>query len=141
MPIAGIDHVALPTGDPEACLRFYKSLGCRSLNEDDWRAGRRPTFSMIFGINKINFHPGVVTDLRGPTAVPGCGDVCFVWAGGLPAIIELLDHAGIAIIYGPADRDGGRGDGKMHGVSVYVRDPDQNLIEFICYGEAPVGQI
>lgn len=135
MVITGIDHIALPTGDPEACLAFYKAIGCQSLNEDDWRAGKRPTFSVVFGPNKINFHPGVFTDLRGPTATPGCGDVCFVWEGGIASVTTMLAGAGIEVIHGPDDRAGGRGGGTELGVSVYVRDPDQNLVEFICYDE------
>jgi catechol 2,3-dioxygenase-like lactoylglutathione lyase family enzyme len=40
MPIAGIDHIALPTADGERFLDFYKRLGFSSTDEDEWRAGR-----------------------------------------------------------------------------------------------------
>lgn len=46
MPIAGIDHIALPTADGERFLHFYERLGFRSTDEADWRAGRYPIFSV-----------------------------------------------------------------------------------------------
>jgi catechol 2,3-dioxygenase-like lactoylglutathione lyase family enzyme len=136
VPVAGIDHVALPTADAERLLAFYKSLGFTSSEEEAWRAGKYPIFSIACGDNKINVHPeGFTAGLRGPTAVPGCGDLCFVWQGGLVSLQQLLAGAGVAVIAGPVDRVGGRGAGTVTGVSVYVRDPDDNLVEFICYDE------
>ena len=52
----------------------------------------------------------------------------------MASVSELLDRAGIPIISGPAGRIGGRAGGTGKGTSVYVRDPDDNLVEFICYG-------
>ena len=142
MPVTGFDHIALPTANAEAFLAFYKSIGFTSTEEDEWRAGRYPIFSLAFGNNKINVHPeGFLANLRGPTAVPGCGDLCFVWEGGLASVLAMLDQAGIAIISGPVDRIGGRSGGTGVSVSVYVRDPDDNLVEFMCYDEAPVGRV
>lgn len=142
MPVAGIDHIALPTADGERLLEFYKRLGFASTDEAEWRAGRYPIFSIACGNNKINVHPqGFIADLRGPRAVPGCGDVCFVWEGGLAALHELLTAAGVTPIHGPVDRIGGRHAGTAAGVSVYLRDPDENLVEFICYDESPVGRV
>jgi catechol 2,3-dioxygenase-like lactoylglutathione lyase family enzyme len=87
-------------------------------------------------------HPeGFIANLRGPTAVPGCGDLCFVWEGGLAKLKKMLSDAGVAIIKGPVDRVGGRNAGTAASVSVYVRDPDDNLVEFMCYDEPPVGAI
>jgi catechol 2,3-dioxygenase-like lactoylglutathione lyase family enzyme len=73
--------------------------------------------------------------------VPGCGDLCFVWSGTLAALTAMLDGAGVVPIKGPVDRVGGRAAGTANGVSVYARDPDDNLVEFICYDEPPVGRI
>ena len=140
MPVAGFDHIALPTANAEAFAAFYKKLGFTTVDEDEWRAGRYPIFSLVFGNNRINVHPeGFVANLRGPTAVPGCGDICFVWEGGLTALQAMLHDAQVPIIKGPVDRVGGRGGGTIPSVSVYVRDPDDNLVEFMCYGEAAVG--
>jgi catechol 2,3-dioxygenase-like lactoylglutathione lyase family enzyme len=142
MPIAGIDHIALPTADGERFLAFYKSLGFTSTDEEEWRAGQYPIFSVACGDNKINVHPpGFYANLRGPTAVPGCGDLCFVWEGGLDALLQMLDEAHMTIIKGPVDRVGGRAGGTAESVSVYLRDPDDNLVEFMCYGEPAVGRI
>jgi catechol 2,3-dioxygenase-like lactoylglutathione lyase family enzyme len=141
VPVAGIDHIALPTADGERFLDFYKRLGFSSTDEAEWRAGRYPIFSIACGNNKINVHPpGFATSLRGPAAVAGCGDVCFVWEGGLGPLHEMLPTAGVQPIHGPVDRVGGRHVGTAAGISAYLRDPDDNLVEFICYDENPVGR-
>jgi len=142
MPVAGIDHVALPTADGERLLAFYLALGFTATDADAWRAGKYPIFSIACGNNKINVHPeGFTANLRGPTAVPGCGDLCFVWEGGLESLQKTLDAAGAPVIHGPVDRVGGRSAGSGEGVSVYTRDPDDNLVEFICYDEPAVGRV
>jgi catechol 2,3-dioxygenase-like lactoylglutathione lyase family enzyme len=142
MPIAGLDHVALPTADGERFMAFYKRLGFTTVDEDEWMAGRYPIYSLACGNNKINVHPdGFTANLRGPTAVPGCGDLCFVWEGGYDALTQMLEDAEVPLLHGPVDRQGGRAGGSGTGVSVYVRDPDQNLVEFICYDEPPVGRV
>jgi catechol 2,3-dioxygenase-like lactoylglutathione lyase family enzyme len=64
-----------------------------------------------------------------------------VWQGGLESLQKTLADAGVAVIHGPVDRVGGRGAGSGQGVSVYVRDPDDNLVEFICYDEPAVGRV
>lgn len=142
MSLAGIDHVALPTADGERFLAFYKALGFTSPDEDDWRAGRSPIFSIACGDTKINVHPdGFVANLRGPTAVPGCGDLCFVWRGPIAGAVALLEANGVEVVKGPVDRVGGRAGGTGAGVSVYARDPDANLIEFLSYDEPPAGRV
>src|SRR5262245_7292030 len=134
MPVVGIDHVSLPTANAERLLAFYKRLGFTSPDEADWRAGESPVFALACGNNKINVHPeGFTAALRAPAAVPGCGDLCFVWEGGLEALRRLLEGAGVEPITEPVERVGGRDGGTLTGVSVYVRDPDGNLIEFISY--------
>lgn len=142
MTVAGFDHIALPTANGERFLAFYKALGFTSPDEVEWRDGRSPMFSIACGDNKINVHPeGFVANLRGPSALPGCGDLCFVWSGGIAALSAMLDRTGVVVIKGPVDRVGGRAGGTANGVSLYVRDPDDNLVEFLCYDEPPVGRI
>jgi catechol 2,3-dioxygenase-like lactoylglutathione lyase family enzyme len=134
MPVAGIDHVALPTADAERLLAFYKQLGFVSPDESEWRAGRQRFFALACGDNKINVHPeGFVADLRGPTATPGCADLCFVWEGGEDSLTAMLAAAGVTVIKGAVPRVGGRSGGRVTGTSYYARDPDENLLEFICY--------
>jgi catechol 2,3-dioxygenase-like lactoylglutathione lyase family enzyme len=138
MPIASFDHAAIPTAQPEQMIAFYKKLGFTVVNETEWREGKARAFSFAFGDNKINVHPPEVWQnqaftLRGPTAVPGCGDFCFVWQGTLDDARAMLDGAGAEVIVGPVQRDGGRGLGREVGTSLYIRDPDQNLLEFMVY--------
>ena len=129
--IAGLDHVAVPIANVEAMLAFYEALGFVV------RRGER-LHSIHFGNNRMNFHaPELWHDerftLRGPTARPGCGDFCFVWQGSVEDIVERLRRLEVEIIEGPVAREGGRNGGAVTGTSVYVRDPDGNLLEFMAY--------
>jgi catechol 2,3-dioxygenase-like lactoylglutathione lyase family enzyme len=135
MPTVGIDHIAMPTANAEQLLAFYKRLGFLINNEDAWRAGTADTFSIQVGeYSKINVHPeGFTASLRGPTAVPGCADICFVWDGPVAACQKMLEEAGVEIIRGPVQRAGGRGRGKAPSLSLYARDPDGNLLEWMTY--------
>ena len=141
MAVMGFDHAAVPTSNAIRFLEFYKRLGFGIEGEDALRSGAAPFFSVTFGDNKINVHPEALVRrarghpgfLRGPTAEPGCGDLCFVWEGGIGALLELLEQTGTRAIEGPVPRVGGRGGGSGLGISVYVRDPDDNLLEFISY--------
>jgi catechol 2,3-dioxygenase-like lactoylglutathione lyase family enzyme len=134
MPVAGFDHVAIPTRDAERFIDFYKRLGFTIVDEDAWRQGKARIFSIHFGNSKINVHPpGFVAGLRGPTATPGCGDFCFVWEGDLASLQATLQDAGVDIIEGPVPRRGGRDRGTRVGTSIYLRDPDENLLEFMVY--------
>ena len=83
----------------------------------------------------INFHrpslwQNATFTLRAPAARPPCGDLCFVWDGTPDALKAMLEKAGAGVITGPVGRLGGR---QTTGSSVYVRDPDENLLEFIIY--------
>jgi catechol 2,3-dioxygenase-like lactoylglutathione lyase family enzyme len=147
MGVAGLDHVALPTADAARLLAFYRRLGFSILGEEEWRQGTRATCAIAFGDHKINVHPETMVAhrgkpfyLRGPAAEPGCGDLCFVWEGGLDALLATLADAQVEVIEGPVRRLGGRGGGVTAGVSVYVLDPDQNLVEFISYDPADAGR-
>ena len=136
MPVSGLDHVALPTRHPEEMIGFYGRLGFGVPDLEKWRRSRRLFFSVFFGDQKINFHApplwrSAEFELRAPAATPGCGDLCFVWEGGSDALRELFAEAGIEAVAGPIELQGARGKG----TSVYVRDPDENLLEFIVYDE------
>ena len=127
--IAGIDHVSLPMHDTEEMLAFYRALGFEITEH-------KPMVSVHAGRQMVNFHRPATWNkdgftLRAPAATPPCGDLCFVWDGPQDALHALLDEAGAAIEEGPVARQGGRG---AEGTSVYVRDPDGNLLEFITYG-------
>ncbi len=131
MAIRGFDHVAIPVQRVDEMLAFYRALGFGV-------SGQAPRHAVHFGEHKINFHGPLAWQsehftLRAPAAKPGCGDFCLVWDGPMEALAALLARAGAVIEEGPVERIGGRGNGLATGLSVYVRDPDANLLEFIVY--------
>ena len=126
--IYGFDHVSLPMRDTEAMVAFYRSLGLQV-------AEHPHVVSVYVGNQMINLHRPSIWQrddftLRAPAAKPPCGDLCFVWDGSPESLDELLDTAGAAIVEGPVARQGGR---RTDASSVYVRDPDGNLLEFMIY--------
>jgi catechol 2,3-dioxygenase-like lactoylglutathione lyase family enzyme len=127
--VAGFDHVALPMRDTEATATFYRALGLH-VTESAYLV------QVYIGNQMINFHRPEVWQrqfsLRAPAAIPPCGDLCFVWEGSEEALKELLSGAGAEIEEGPVERDGGR---QAMASSIYTRDPDGNLLEFMRYGE------
>jgi catechol 2,3-dioxygenase-like lactoylglutathione lyase family enzyme len=126
--VRGFDHVALPMQNTEAMLAFYRALGLEVRETTG-------AISVYVGDQMINFHrPARWQDatftLRAPAARPPCGDLCLVWDGPPASLKAMLDRTGAKVVEGPADRQGGR---KRTGSSVYVRDPDGNLLEFMIY--------
>ena len=104
MTISGFDHAAIPIDSVDAMLHFYASLGFEVRHNP-------PFFSVHFGDSKINFHGPEVWHsstftLKGSTAVPGCGDFCFVWSGTQTKLDTLLKGLDIAAIEGPIERSG-----------------------------------
>ena len=124
----GIDHVALPMRDADAMIAFYRSLG---LDVDE-----TPHLVVVHvGDQMINFHRDEIWEresftLRAPAAKPPCGDLCFVWDGSEESLDSTLESAGARVIEGPVSRRGAR---RVDARSVYVRDPDGNLLEFMIY--------
>lgn len=130
--IKAFDHVAVPMKAVDSMLNFYAKLGCDIKDEYEGFI-----HAVYFGDNKINFHSPAAWEsdgftLRGRSALPGCGDFCFVWQGTQESLYSMLNSADAEIEEGPIDRLGGRSGG-LNGTSVYVRDPDKNLLEFIIY--------
>jgi catechol 2,3-dioxygenase-like lactoylglutathione lyase family enzyme len=134
MPTVGIDHIAMPTSDAERLMAFYKKLGFAINDENEWRAGNARMFSIQIGESKINVHPErFMANLRGPTAVPGCTDICFVWEGSVEECQQMLAEADVEVIQGPVPRTGARRRGAAPSLSLYARDPDNNLLEWMIY--------
>ena len=122
----------MPTANAENLIAFYKKLGFHINDEAEWRAGTAHIFSIQVGNSKINVHPeGYTASLRGPTAVPGSADICFVWNGAAADCERMLHDAGVEIIAGPGPRRGALRD--KTAVSLYARDPDENLLEWMIY--------
>ena len=134
MPTVSIDHLAMPTANAERLIQFYRRLGFTINDEAEWRAGKASIFSIQIGDSKINVHPeGYTASLRGPTATPGYADICFVWDGTAEECQTMLAEAGVEVIRGPGPRKGARGGGSFPAVSLYARDPDDNLLEWMIY--------
>lgn len=116
-----LDHLVLTTRDKEACVRFYTDvLGMRL---EQFGAGR---LALKFGRQKINLHEAGKEFLpKAHVPTSGSLDLCFIAAIPLDHVIARLQQFGVAIEEGPVRRTGAEGPI----LSVYVRDPDQNLIE------------
>ena len=126
--VQGFDHVALPIQNVEAMLAFYRGLGLQVRESPG-------ACSVYVGQQMINLHRPELWQresftLRAPAAKPPCGDLCFVWSGSPASLQAMLAKAGAKVIEGPVPRQGGA---QKPGSSVYIRDPDGNLLEFIIY--------
>ena len=134
MGTVSIDHLAMPTANAERLLEFYQRLGFAINYEAEWRAGTASIFSIQVDDSKINVHPeGYTASLRGPTATPGRGDLCFVWDGTVEKCHAWLEESGVEVIRGPGPRKGARARGSLPAESLYARDPDENLREWMVY--------
>lgn len=123
-----IDHIVLTTRDKAACIRFYTEvLGMKLV------AFQTPTEERIafaFGTQKINLHEwGREFEPRAHVAVPGSLDLCFISSIPLDAVVQKLKAARVRIVEGPVKKTGAVGPIR----SVYVRDPDLNLVEISVY--------
>lgn len=116
-----LDHLVLTTIDLAACKDFYtRVLGMR---EETFGSGR---LALRFGDQKINVHErGHEFEPKAHLPVPGALDLCFIASTGLDAVIAHLHAQQWPIIEGPVQRTGATGPIR----SVYIRDPDLNLIE------------
>ena len=120
-----LDHLVLTTTDEAAAVRFYvEGLGMQL----ETFKGTRKAFK--FGNQKINLHvKGAEFEPKAHLPVPGALDLCFVVTQPLSDVMTRLAEVGITVIEGPISRTGANGPI----TSVYVRDPDLNLIELSRY--------
>lgn len=127
--ITGLDHLVLTVRDPNATIRFYRDgLGMELRTFGDGR------LALHFGAQKINLHvAGREFEPKAAVPTPGSGDLCFLADQPLEAVTERLAALGHPVILGPVARAGANGPI----TSIYVRDPDDNLIEIATPGEGP----
>ncbi|MDH0865372.1 VOC family protein [Mitsuaria sp. GD03876] len=121
-----LDHLVLTTSHEAACIRFYVDV--LGMQLESFVGGTPPVErrAFKFGEQKINLHvKGREFEPKAHTPVPGALDLCFIAAIPLDEVIRKLAAAQVDIIEGPVFRTGATG--KIR--SVYVRDPDLNLIE------------
>lgn len=122
--IQKIDHVVITTGDIDKCLDFYGKLGFKPKSAN----GRHELFAGDF---KINVHiKGAELSPHAGHVQTGSADLCFEIDGDIGAFKAEIEKKGLEIELGTVDRTGVRGSMK----SVYLRDPDGNLVEFCRYG-------
>ena len=123
--IARLDHFVLTVRDIEATCAFYtRVLGMEVLK---FGAGRT---ALKFGRQKINLHPaGNAIMLKAEHPMPGSADVCFIADTPIAEVVERLQACGVGIVEGPSERAGAMGSI----LSVYIRDPDANLVEISNY--------
>jgi catechol 2,3-dioxygenase-like lactoylglutathione lyase family enzyme len=119
-----IDHVVLTTRDLPACLRFYAEI--LGMKHEKFQTPTETRIALKFGSQKINVHEwGKEFTPRAHVAAPGTLDLCFIASVPLDEVIARLKAANVAILEGPVMKTGAVS--KLR--SVYVRDPDLNLVE------------
>ena len=121
MLINRIDHLVLTVDDIDRTIAFY--VGVLGMTETTFRSDRK---ALTFGTSKINLHQrGCEYEPKALTPTPGSADMCLIVGDPIDLVVTELNAAGIAIEEGPVERTGAQGPI----VSVYIRDPDANLIE------------
>lgn len=125
-----LDHLVLTTARPDACIDFYTRV--MGMQLESFIGGTPPVErkALKFGNQKINIHvQGSEFEPKAHLPVPGALDLCFIASMPLDAVIARLAELAWPIVEGPVGRTGAVG--KIR--SVYVRDPDFNLIEISEY--------
>ncbi|MBY8048941.1 VOC family protein [Vibrio fluvialis] len=125
MQISHLDHWVLTVADIDATVAFYSEI--LGMTPVTFGEGRR---ALSFGNQKINLHLlGAEFEPKARTVQTGSADLCFITHTPLDMVIVTLQEHGIEIEEGPVTRTGAIGPIR----SVYVRDPDVNLIELSNY--------
>jgi catechol 2,3-dioxygenase-like lactoylglutathione lyase family enzyme len=125
MKIERLDHFVLTVKDIQRTCDFYsRVLGMQTISFGDNRK------ALVFGSQKINLHEkGREFEPKAFRPTPGSADLCFISKEQMPEMLDYLRSQGVEIEDGPVSRTGARGPI----ISVYFRDPDQNLIEVSNY--------
>jgi catechol 2,3-dioxygenase-like lactoylglutathione lyase family enzyme len=121
-----LDHVVIAVSDWATSNAFYRDVCGAEVRELSY--GR---VAYRFGDQQLNVHgPGSEPHPVARDRVrPGNSDLCLVWPGTPAEAVAHLESHGVAVEAGPVARTGARGEG----TSVYFRDPDGSLLEFIAY--------
>lgn len=124
MKIDRIDHFVLTVADVDATCRFYvTALGMQVVR---FGTAEKPRVALAFGQQKINLHAAhAIPDPNVLKPTPGSADFCLITSTPLADVVAHLKAHSVAIIEGPIRRTGATGPID----SVYIRDPDLNLVE------------
>ena len=121
MRVTGLDHIVLNVDDVHRSLRFYvDTLGMEPVRLEEWEAGEAPFVS-------VRVDHGTIIDLM--TLERGGQNVDHFCLVVDDDVDELAASGTLDVEHGPADLFGARGQGR----SIYVRDPDDNLVELRNY--------
>jgi catechol 2,3-dioxygenase-like lactoylglutathione lyase family enzyme len=119
--IERLDHLVLTVADIERTCAFYADI--LGMTVETFSQGRR---ALRFSDQKINLHrAGHEFEPKAEKPTPGSGDLCFIAKTPLTEAVADLRRQGVAIEVGPVEREGAAG----RLVSIYIRDPDGNLVE------------
>ncbi len=121
MTLEKLDHLVLPVSDIDAVATFYTTyLGMEKRIFGDDRV------ALHFGDQKINLHPaGWDYEPKARVSIAGSADLCFIVSERVEALQTKFVQLGVDIVEGPVERTGATGRLR----SIYIRDPDGNLIE------------
>ncbi len=121
MRLDQIDHLVLTVRDIGDTIAFYtRVLG---MEEVTFGEGRK---ALAFGTQKINLHEtGREFEPKALHPKPGSADLCFLTAEPLARVVKHMENCGVDILEGPIERTGAQGPIE----SIYIRDPDGNLLE------------
>jgi catechol 2,3-dioxygenase-like lactoylglutathione lyase family enzyme len=125
MKIDSIDHLVLTVTSLEDTCKFYCDV--LGMERETFGEGR---IALKFGQQKFNLHQ-IDTDItpKAKSPLPGSIDLCLITTASIPSVISHLGNHRITIETGPVSRTGAEGPI----TSVYVRDPDGNLVEISVY--------
>lgn len=124
LEISHLDHLVLTVADIERTVTFYQKLG---MQKQTFAGGR---IALSFGKQKINLHQlGKEFEPKAGCVQAGSADLCFIIKQPLEVVIDELKQQNIRIEQGIVTRTGAIGAIR----SIYVRDPDNNLIELSNY--------
>jgi catechol 2,3-dioxygenase-like lactoylglutathione lyase family enzyme len=127
MKVTGIDHVVLTVRDLERTINFYTNI--LGMTVSAFGKGR---LALKCGSQKINLHEaGEEFAPHAGLPTPGSADLCFLTDQPLSDWLVHLAEQEVPVVEGPARRTGALGPM----MSIYVRDPDRNLVEISRYGE------
>jgi catechol 2,3-dioxygenase-like lactoylglutathione lyase family enzyme len=123
-----LDHIVITAWDVERTLAFYERV--LGMTPVTFAGGRR---ALAFGRQKINLHQaGREYEPKALKPVPGAIDLCFIATTPLAEVIEHVKACGVTIVEGPVPKTGALGPMQ----SIYLRDPDGNLVEISNYEDA-----
>ncbi|GGE49617.1 VOC family protein [Actibacterium pelagium] len=123
--LSALDHLVLTVADTDATVAFYTEVLGMGV-ETFYPADGSTRQALTFGVQKINLHKaGAEFDPKAARPTKGSADLCFLSDTSIDQWIEALAEHGVAVIDGPVARTGATGPL----LSIYIRDPDGNLIE------------